>query len=445
MPASCHTTADLTCTDDGEAAPMTELQRWNVGARKIPYVDRDVAHAVITPDDPRGYRDLIRSDDDTVPDGTDTTYSVLLTEEEAERFAQASNARFVEADQAYAVPEPVEVVELGPSAASAVIPEHDVMVWLGADKPPADGTDVIVAVIDGGTTRAVRDAMGFQLVARRNFSGEIVPDDNTITTDHGCLAGALAVPRGGQLVDAIVFDRNGSATWSGSAAAMRWCVDQGAQVLNYSAGGDTDSNTMRDALQYVADRGAVAVISAGNGGRADYLSHPARLSEQIRAVKSSIAFTFDRMRASFSDHKATGSGCAPGERVLTLGADGLPRRASGTSFSSPLMAQLIALAFAATGGRHPVLEVAEALERTALDTAEPDAEEGAGAWNLDAALATLAPAPPAPLFYSSRRGRTFHRLTDGKRVHRWVRRHQDFFTRQEALDAGLRPCGWCRP
>ena len=64
-------------------------RRYNVGARKIPTERRDVAHAVLTPEDDRGYLDVMGADGE---DGVEldgemvATYSVLLTDTEAETF-----------------------------------------------------------------------------------------------------------------------------------------------------------------------------------------------------------------------------------------------------------------------------------------------------------------------------------------------------------------------
>lgn len=86
-------------------------QRYIIGAVKIPSADRDVAHAVLPH---AGYRDLIDSDDNPeIPLGANVTYSADLTEAEAERFRDASNARYVELDTvAYADRPLVQLVEM---------------------------------------------------------------------------------------------------------------------------------------------------------------------------------------------------------------------------------------------------------------------------------------------------------------------------------------------
>lgn len=369
--------------------------RYNIGARKIPYEQRDVVHGVLGAEDDHGYFDIMGADTDAGieldSEGPIGTYSLLLTEEEAEEFRGASNALYVELDQVCSIPEPL--TEPADGTQATTVPEQAVIDWLGAtDADLTDVTGVTVAVLDGGTTRAVRNAAGCVLTARENFSPELVPSDDQITSDHGCKVTPLAVPRGAKLIEAIISDRSGRSTHSGSAAAMRWATDLGATVINYSSGGANGSNTMRYAIRYLTTKGAVLVASAGNDGR-NTLLYPSAYCRNHGNVKSSIAFTLDRQRASFSNYDDTGSGAAPGRRVLSFDRYAQLVYVSGTSFSAPLMTRLIALGI---GAGHTATAVADALEQTAIDTPEPAEEEGRGAWNLRAAMTRLTPATVTP-------------------------------------------------
>ena len=154
----------------------SELRRWNVGAVKIPSRHRDVAHAVLTAVDDRGFRDVIDADDDpTVPIGAKVAYSVELTEAEAQAFREASNCRYVEPDGRHRM----AVVDVEPVTGVAAVGEQSIppdstLRWMGvsADIEAAwHGSDVAVAVLDGGTTAAVRDRFAWRLMAHRNFAG----------------------------------------------------------------------------------------------------------------------------------------------------------------------------------------------------------------------------------------------------------------------------------
>lgn len=366
-------------------------KRYNVGGRKIPYEERDVAHSVITPDDDRGYVNVIGADDDdslhAAPIGGNITYSVELTEEEAERFRRASNCRFVEEDQIDTVD---EVTVTRATQTESTIPPPSTMTYMGAAFTGAQrdwhGRDVSIAVLDGGTTRAVKDRFNWSVVAQHDFvrGGE---STDVITVEHGCYVTPEVVPANGRLVEAIVFDEGGVSRHSTVAAALRWAADNGAQVVNYSGSGRYGSETQSDAMTYLQERGVVLVCSAGNDG-AHRLDYPAKLCQTFPNVKSSLAFVeATDVRADFSNHHETGSGCSPGSRCLSVNSAAENIRWSGTSSSSPKQALLVAMG--CTGGRFTAVEVARALEVNARDTQESSAEEGAGAWHLENALRKL--------------------------------------------------------
>ena len=75
---------------------MADRRRYVIGAYKIPYEARDVAHEVLPH---ANYADAMHSNDDpSVPVGAKVTYTAELTEEEAARFRAASNVRYVVED-----------------------------------------------------------------------------------------------------------------------------------------------------------------------------------------------------------------------------------------------------------------------------------------------------------------------------------------------------------
>lgn len=353
----------------------------NVGAVKIPHDQRDVAHAVLTPADDRGFFDIIGADDDpTVPLGANVTYRVGLTEAEAEAFRAASNCRYVELD--------VDQFDDDASIPSATTLRYMLADFDGSDR--WHGRDVPVAILDGGTTTAVREAMGWTLAAREVF-GPDAPGVDEVTSDHGCLVAPCGVPPGGIILDGIVSTNAGTRPVSATAAAMRWAADQGAKIVNYSGSGTSTSQAQEDAIIYLRDRDVQLYASAGNDGLPN-LGWPARYSDTYPNVHSSIAFNqATDTRASFSNHNATGSGCAPGQGVLGMLPDATPVTWNGTSASSPHMALLAARM--CTGGQFTAEQAAAALNATCRDTGAPDAEQGAGAYDMAAALTSLGAIP----------------------------------------------------
>jgi hypothetical protein len=360
-----------------------ERRTYNVGAVKIEPERRDVAHEVITPEDDRGFFNIIGADDDpadghTQPIGSDVTYRVELTEAEAERFRQASNARYV-------TPDTVTY----DTAGSTAIPRAATLAFLRATFGTVSswhGRDVLIGMLDGGTTAAVRSYLDATMVARKVFG----PDDpgvDEITSTHGCKVAPCLIPVGGRFLDAIVSNNAGVRFTSSAVAAATWCADQGAKIINYSGSGPADDPPWADMFNYLAARNVQFFASAGNDGAAT-LGYPAAYSTTFANCHSSISFDeVTNTRSSFSNHSADGSGCAPGSGVLVLTPAAAVATDSGTSFSSPHMARLCAMG--ATGGKYTPAQVGAALKANTRNTGQSDADQGHGAYSLEAALTAL--------------------------------------------------------
>jgi hypothetical protein len=360
-----------------------ERHHYNVGAYKIPYEDRDIAHAVLTPADDRGFYNIIGGADDPAdghiqPIGAKVAYRVELTDAEAELFRSASNCRFVERDVVY-----------HDDAGSLAIPRAASMQFMRATFSQVTqyhGRDVLIGMLDGGSNAACRAYIDAVMVAKQTFGAD-APGADEITSAHGCLVLPGLVPIGGQFLDAIVSTNAGVRAVSASTAAAVWCADQGAKIINYSGSGQTDSALWPDALDYLRDRNIQFYASAGNDALPT-LNFPARYSTTYTNVHSSISFDEATGKlSSFSCHNSTGSGCAPGTSVLALNPAGEPVLTNGTSFSSPHMARLNAMG--ATGGKYTVQAVGAALKANTRDTGQPASDQGAGAYSLEAALAAL--------------------------------------------------------
>jgi hypothetical protein len=381
-------------------------RRWVVGARKLPAWQRTIAHDVLPDDEAwteRGYRDVIGSDSDHAdgmakfPYGAEVSYSVELTDDEAERFATASNLRYLEEDR---LNQPSRHVAR--PTGTAPVPTLATLSWLRAryvDLRAWHGRDVRVAVLDQGTTQAVRDAMGLTLVAR-TITGSITlgPGQELVQPEfeHGCLVTSNAVPAGGLLLDCIIIEPDGSAFDSAIAAGIRWGVDNGAKVLNCSFGGGpgVPVQAIQDACAYARDNGGAQIVfSAGNDNLAD-LGAPSSASRLFAGAHSSIAFdeSTDR-RALFSNHASDASGCSTGVSVTSFDPYGNPVLWNGTSASAPHMVQLMVRAL--TGGQFTPQQVGTAFKNNTRDTGAGAAEQGGGAYDLQRVLAALGALPAA--------------------------------------------------
>jgi hypothetical protein len=361
--------------------------RYVIGAHKIPHQDRDIAHRALADPAARGYLDIIGSatpdDDDRFPVGTAVTYSAKLTEAEAEEFRRASNARYVELD-----------VEEYPQSVN--IPTAETLSWMRAtfvDTRRWHGRDIPVAILDQGTTQAVRDYMGWTLVARTVIGDDPAPAEIFAGQEHGCLVSCNGVPAGGLLLDALVTLSTGTSSAARAAAGMTWAADLGCKVIVYSFAGTTPSSTYDDIFTYLAPLGVQVYVAAGNDAL-PALGYPAAYSTTYPGVHSVVAFNeaTDKL-ASFSNYSADASGVASGEDVVSLTPAALRRTWSGTSAAAPHAAQLCARG--ATGGTYTAAQVAAALDANTRDTGSPTSEQGQGAYDLRLALAALGAIPSA--------------------------------------------------
>jgi subtilisin family serine protease len=302
-------------------------------------------------------------------------------------------------------------------------------------------TQVRVAVIDSGIDGS-HPEFAKKIYATRSFVG------GSATTDdegHGTfVAGEIAAAINDQGIAGIAFPAqlivakiaraDASISVRDEAAAIRWAVNRGAQVINLSLGGlrhplradDSYSQTEANAVDYAYRHGAVLVAAVGNADDAPrtpwpWASYPAALPHVIGVsalTQTGNVPLFSNRDKIYNDISAPGqnifstlplaltkarpgctdqgySDCGPDEFV----------HASGTSFAAPQVTAAAALLLALKPSLRPD-QVADILERTANDV---DASDGCSAcpvgrdqysgWGrLDIAKAIAAlnePLPPA--------------------------------------------------
>ncbi len=152
------------------------------------------------------------------------------------------------------------------------------------------------------------------------------------------------------------LDDDGTGYTSDVTAAVFYAVDNGAQVINLSLGSYANDPAMKNAINYAAAHNVVIVAAAGNcgdGGGAECVGVPVGTIAYPAAYPNAIsvgATTATDQRASFSSYGSALDVVAPGYNVpmstswsasnqTALYATGL----YGTSFSSPIVASLVAL------------------------------------------------------------------------------------------------------
>jgi subtilisin family serine protease len=144
----------------------------------------------------------------------------------------------------------------------------------------------------------------------------------------------LAAPKA-QILPLKAFSANGTGYVSNIVAAIYYAVQNQANVVNMSFDVSTPSPALSSAISYANQSGVVLVAAAGNGSTSAPV-YPAALNTSVMGIAST----------SNSDTLSTFSNygdidvwiAAPGEYVISTYPGGTYASASGTSFSSPLVA-----------------------------------------------------------------------------------------------------------
>jgi len=258
---------------------------------------------------------------------------------------------------------------------------------------------IIVAVLDTGVDPTHPD-LEENLVAGYNFY-----DLNTDTSDvygHGtAVAGAAAAQGNNQIGVASpawqvrvmpirIASPDGYAYTSTIAQGLTWAADHGARVMNVSFSGVAGSSTIRNAAQYVQNKGGVVLAAAGNCGCFDYTSE----NPYILSVSATDQYDY---LASFSSRGEYVDVSAPGVSIASTLDGGGYGYVSGTSFASPITAGVVALMLSINADLTPG-EVERLLESTAVDlgTAGYDTSFGFGRVNAQQAVQAARDYNPVP-------------------------------------------------
>lgn len=142
---------------------------------------------------------------------------------------------------------------------------------------------------------------------------------------------------------AKVLSSSGSGTWSWVASGIRWCADNGGDVINLSLGGSSPSTAVESAVNHAwSTRGKVVVASAGNSGPCtNCVGYPARYVNAIAVACT----TSTEAQCSFSSEGPEVDLAAPGNGILSTcyGSNSQYCTKSGTSMSAPHVAGSAAL------------------------------------------------------------------------------------------------------
>ncbi len=159
-------------------------------------------------------------------------------------------------------------------------------------------------------------------------------------SSHGTLcSGVIAVIAPDSMIMPLrVFDDNGGTDLFMVAKAVRWAVTHGAQVINMSFGTSTNSQAIKNAVNFAQNSNVVVVASAGNSNT----SAPHYPSAFAGVLSTAAVDLFDT-KASFSNFGSSIVVDAPGSNIIGPYPGGYYTIASGTSFAAPAVAGTAAL------------------------------------------------------------------------------------------------------
>lgn len=255
----------------------------------------------------------------------------------------------------------------------------------------SSGSNVVIAILDSGVDPDHPD------LAAKLVPGWNTYNNNADTADvygHGTkVAGAAAaltnnsvgiaaVAADAQVMPMRVTGTDGWASYSAIASALTWAADRGARVANISFYGVETSSSARSAAQYMRNKGGLVVTSAGNYGVEETIA-PSDTMITVSATDS------NDNKASWSSYGSFVDVAAPGTSIYSTVNGGGYGSVSGTSFSSPITAGVVALMMSANPALSPA-DLEKALYSSALDLGTAGFDKYFGNGRVDAAAAVAA-------------------------------------------------------
>ncbi|MBD8702984.1 S8 family serine peptidase [Frigoribacterium sp. CFBP 13712] len=313
------------------------------------------------------------------------------------------------------------VVVVAPGGAARADAIRDDQYWLadyGIEQAwqSSRGAGVTVAVIDTGVDSSVAELEG-AVVGGTDVSGQGSADGQTpVGTDdptHGTLVGSILAGRGTASGDGVIgvapeadllsvsvgFGSDAVDSDTQIAEAVRWAVDNGADVINMSLTRNTLDwpTSWDDAFLYAMQHDVVVVAAAGNrGSGTTEVGAPATMPGvlTVAGVDRSGQASFDA-----SSQGITIGVAAPSEKLVGVGPGDVHYSWSGTSGATPIVAGVVAL----VRGAHPELDADDVINRVistadSRGTTTPDPLYGYGLVDASAAVGDqVAPVEANPM------------------------------------------------
>ena len=288
-------------------------------------------------------------------------------------------------------------------------------------------TDVVIAVIDAGLDTDHTDLAGQLWTNPGEITGNSVDDDNngyvddihgwnlvdnnanlSDNTGHGTqVAGVIAAATNNsqgvagvcwncRLMTVKVTQSGGVANYSDVAAGVVYAAQKGAEVINLSLGGSSDSATLKAAIA-TASQTAVVVGGTGNDDSSAPF-YPAAYDDYVLAVAGT---TNSDTKVGTSNYGTWVDVSAPGEDITTTFDGGGYGSTSGTSMAAPFAAGLAGLLRSLHPGWSANQARAQIVQTTDdIDGLNPGYEGKLGSGRIDASQAVATAAQPLLTYQS---------------------------------------------
>lgn len=268
-------------------------------------------------------------------------------------------------------------------------------------KKPTGGKDIKVAVLDTGVYIEHSDLKS-RISGCKDFTSlksSIIDNFCEDKNGHGTHVAGIISADGGEdglgiygiapesnLLAYKVCDDEGLCWADDVASAMKVAVDEGAQIINLSLGGDSSSSLVGEAIKYANEKKVLIVASAGNDGPYDNsIDYPSWDGSIVSVGAIDVALTVpDWSSRGFNtktDPKELNSKdlwfVAPGVNIESTWIDGNYAILSGTSMASPHIAGLIAKLWQ-SDNEEPIDNVVSVLKELLMDVGDPGEDNASG-------------------------------------------------------------------
>lgn len=201
-------------------------------------------------------------------------------------------------------------------------------IWTNSVEIPANG-------IDDDNNGYIDDLFGWNFIENNNsisdLNGHGTHCAGTIAAQGNNNTGIIGVAPQSKIMTVKALDTSGYGLYSDLAQAVIYAVDNGADILNNSWGGNGDSQIIKEAFDYAYANGCINIASAGNDNKDTGLYTPANLDTVI-AVSASDN---NDNKADFSNWGYSIDVSAPGVDILSLRATSTDMYSDGEHFVPP--------------------------------------------------------------------------------------------------------------